>query len=391
MPDGRICLYDDEAVLAFAPVPIPDVRGRLDAGQQATLDAAGAVLAASTAALCAAVREVAPEAECLLLIYLPTVLAGPELKRANVPLGWAAPAFDVLQLEDYDWVIAGRRGAAASAADAMAARLGYPVAAQHYFAGFVLDADDAERLWPPIAAAADAAVRCGTAETFAWALPQVMRDGFVFFETGEDQVDAFEDVSFPLALGREVAVEPAFRTAIVATASGAEQRNAEWADARLSFDAGPGIRSEADLQALIAFFRARRGAAIGFRLRDPFDDSSNGMTGMPGPGDQLLGEGDGAQTAFPLCKHYGGQVRRITRPVAGSVVVAVDGEAMAGGWSLSANGVVEFEDAPAAGAEVRAGYRFDVPVRFAEDRLSLNRATFLAGEAPSVPLIELRE
>jgi uncharacterized protein (TIGR02217 family) len=146
-----------------------------------------------------------------------------------------------------------------------------------------------------------------------------------------------------------------------------------------------------DLQALIAFFRARRGAAIGFRLRDPFDDSSNGMTGTPGPEDQLLGEGDGAQTAFPLRKHYGGQVRRITRPVAGSVLVAVDGAAMESGWSLGANGMIEFEDAPADGAEVRAGYRFDVPVRFAEDRLSLNRATFLAGEAPSVPLIEIRE
>jgi len=391
MPDGRICIYDAAAVAAFAPVPIADVRGALDAPQRASLDAAGAVLAGSTAALCAAVREVAPEAECLLLVYLPSVFDGPEVKRANVPPGWAAPAFDVLQLEDYDWVIAGRSGAAARGADAMAERLGYPVAAQHYFAGFVLDAGDAEALWPPIAAAADAAAGRGTAEIFAWALPQVLRDGFVYFETGEDQVDAFEDVSFPLALGREVAVEPAFRTAIVATASGAEQRNAEWADARLSFDAGPGVRSEADLQELIAFFRARRGAAIGFRLRDPFDDSSNGMTGTPQAGDQLLGEGDGAQTAFPLLKHYGGQVRRITRPVAGSVLVAVNGVAMAGGWSLSANGVVEFEDAPADGAEVRAGYRFDVPVRFAEDRLSLNRATFLAGEAPSVPLIEIRE
>ena len=273
----------------------------------------------------------------------------------------------------------------------MAGRLGYPVAEQHYFAGFVLVGDGAEALWPLIATAADSATRRGTAQTFVWALPQVLRDGFVHFETGEDAVDPFEDVSFPLALGREVAVEPAFRTAIVATAGGAEQRNAEWADARLSFDAGPGIRSEADLQGLIAFFRARRGAAIGFRLGDPFDDSSNGMTGTPGPGDQLLGEGDGGQTAFPLIKDYGGQVRRITRPVAGSVLVSVDGEAMADGWSLGAGGTVEFEEAPAAGVEIRAGYRFDVPVRFAEDRLSLNRATFLAGEAPSVPLIEIRE
>ena len=40
---------------------------------------------------------------------------------------------------------------------------------------------------------------------------------------------------------------------------------------------------------------------------------------------------------------------------------------------------------------MRAGFRFDVPVRFAEDRLSLSRATFAAGEIPSVPLIEIRE
>jgi uncharacterized protein (TIGR02217 family) len=54
-------------------------------------------------------------------------------------------------------------------------------------------------------------------------------------------------------------------------------------------------------------------------------------------------------------------------------------------------GLVRFETAPAQGAEVKAGFRFDVPVRFAEDRLTLNRATFVAGEAASVPLIEIRE
>ena len=391
MPDGRICLYDAAAVAAFAPVAIADVRGALDAAQRATLDAAGAVLAESTAALCAAVREVATEAQCLLLVYLPTVLDGDEVRRANAPPGWAAPAFDALQLEDYDWVISGREGRTAEAVAAMAERLGYPVGAQHYFAGFVREAGDAGALWPGIAAAADAAARRNAAQVFVWALPQVIRDGFVHFRIGETEVDAFDDVSFPLALGREVAVEPDFRTAIVTTANGMEQRNAEWADARLSFDAGPGVRSEADLHALIAFFRARHGAAAGFRLEDPFDNSSNGMTGAPGAADQILGEGDGARTAFPLVKTYGGQTRRITRPVPGSVLVSVDGELLESGWTLSGKGVVAFDQAPAAGAAVRAGYRFDVPVRFAEDRLSLNRATFLAGEAPSVPLIEIRD
>jgi uncharacterized protein (TIGR02217 family) len=104
-------------------------------------------------------------------------------------------------------------------------------------------------------------------------------------------------------------VEPAFSTAIVTTASGAEQRNSDWADARLRFDAGPGVRGEAELKELIAFFRARRGAAVGFRFEDPFDNSSNGMSGDPQPEDQLLGIGDGVRTDFPLVKYYGAQER----------------------------------------------------------------------------------
>ena len=56
-----------------------------------------------------------------------------------------------------------------------------------------------------------------------------------------------------------------------------------------------------------------------------------------------------------------------------------------------ADGVVTLDTAPGAGAEVTASFVFDVPVRFAEDRLNVSRATFLAGAAVSVPLVEIRE
>jgi uncharacterized protein (TIGR02217 family) len=390
MPDGRICLYDAEAADRFAPVPIPDVRAELGEVQRATLVAAGAVLADSTAALTAAVRSVAEDAETLLLVYLPSVLTAPDLRFANLPLDWESPAFDRLQLEDYEWVTGGNAGASARAIAAAQARLGYPPERQHYFAGFVLAAEDKAQ-WHRIAAAARAATARGAGEVFVWALPQVLRDGFTWFDSGDGDVDAYEDVRFPVALGREASVEPAFSTAIVTGAGGAEQRNSEWADARLRFDAGPGVRGEEDLHDLIAFFRARRGAAVAFRFEDPFDNSSNGMTGAPSAGDQRLGTGDGARTEFALVKHYGGQERRITRPVAGSVRVSVAGVERIGGWTLAPLGLVRFDEAPAAGAEVRAGFRFDVPVRFAEDRLAVSRATFAAGEIPSVPLIEVRE
>ena len=392
MPDGRICLYDAAAIAAVGPVSIPDVRSPLDAVQIATLDAAGAALAASTAALRDAVRLEAPEAECLLLVYLPTVLdrEAPEVKRANVPLGWAAPAFDVLQLEDYDWVTEGRRGATARGVAEMEARLGYPVEAQHYLAGFVLRPEDRAQ-WRRISEAAQAAIKRGAAAVFAWALPQVLRDGFVHFDEGEEEVDAFEDVRFPIAIGREASVEPAFSTAVVTTAGGSEQRNAEWANARLRFDAGPGVRSEEELHELLAFFRARRGAAVAFRFEDPFDNSSSGMTGAPGAADQLLGVGDGSRTEFALVKLYGDQERRITRPQPATVRLSVAGVERVSGWSLADRGVVLFDEPPAQGEAVRAGFRFDVPVRFAEDRLSLSRATFAAGEVGSVPLVEVRE
>ncbi|MGP1354754.1 MAG: DUF2460 domain-containing protein [Parasphingopyxis sp.] len=393
---GRICLYDASAQAAFGAdlVSIPTIEGPQTPEQITMLDRAGEILAQSTADIADAVRTVDPAAELHLLVYLPTVLdeTAPEAKRANVPLGWASPAFDVLQLEDYDWVTAGNRGATARGVAAMEARLGYPADRQHYLSGFVLNAEDAAQ-WAAIDAAADAARARGVAETFFWALPQVMRDGFTHFDIEEDEVQAFDDVQFPLALGREAVAAPAFSTAIVTTASGAEHRNSDWADARMRYDAGPGVRSEEDVGTLIAFFRARRGAARGFRFRDPFDHSSNGMTGTPDPGDQFLGTGDGQATHFALVKRYGDdpdqQVRAITYPVSGSIRVAVDGAEQASGWTFEA-GEIRFDTPPDADAEVRAGYLFDVPVRFAEDRLEVSRATFRAGEAVSVPLIEIR-
>lgn len=126
MPDGRPCLYDAAAVAAFAPEPVPSVRGTLSEVRKATLDRAGGCLAASTAALVGAVKERAPGCVTHLLAFLPTVLdpAAPEMRRANLPVGWAAPAFDVLQLEDYDWVTAGDTGASRDGRAVAEVRLG---------------------------------------------------------------------------------------------------------------------------------------------------------------------------------------------------------------------------------------------------------------------------
>jgi len=400
--DRRICLYDDAAKAALGgnPVVIPDMSAALTGAQKALLDQAGALLAQSTSGLVSAVRAaVAPaSAEALLLAFLPTVLdpATPEARRANLPVGWASPAFDVLQMEDYDWLTGGFDALRAEARTVAEARLGYPRSRQHFLSGFVLNASDADAMWRRIDAAASEARELGVAETFIWALPQVARDGFTRLSDPTEDVimQPFDDELFPIAIGRDATVTPEFSTNVTITASGFERRNSLWSDARLRFDVGPGVRSEAELGELIAFFRARRGQARGFRLRDPSDNSSNAMIGAPTPVDQLIGVGDGATARFELVKNYGAsgdaQKRRITRPRAESVRVSVDGLENFG-WSLDVRGAIVFTHAPAAGAAVRAGFLFDVPVRFAEDRLDVSGAAFAAGEAPSVPLIELRE
>jgi uncharacterized protein (TIGR02217 family) len=393
-PDGSICLYDDaaKAALGGSPVEIADMRSALSAAQVALLEQAGGLLAASTAQIAATVKLADPAAETLLLVYLPSVLdpAAPELRRANLPAAWARPAFDVLQTEDYEWVTSRRTALRLSAYAQIDARLGYPRAEQHYLSGFVADAADREQ-WRPIVEAAIEARGRGCAEVFLWALPQMLRDGLTIFGR-EQAVAPFDDVVFPIAIGQEASVSPNFSTNVVTSASGFESRNANWAQARLRFDAGPGVRGDSELEALIAFFRARRGPSVGFRFRDPYDFSSNGMTENPTPTDQALGTGDGVRDSFALIKSYnGGETRRVTRPVAGSVLVAIDGVELLSGWTLEALGEIRLATPPAAGSTVTAGYLFDVPVRFAEDRIEVNRATFLAGEAPSVPLIEIRE
>ena len=404
--DGRICLYDDATVAALGGSPplISDMHAPLSAPEIALLDMAGTLLAQSTAALIGAVRAAASPAavEALALVFTPTILnpAMPELYRANLPLGWASPAFDRLQVEDYDWLTLGADAARRRAYDVIDDRLGYPAHEQDYLAGFVLDPQDRDQ-WRRIDAGIDEALRRNPHEVVVWALPQVCRDGFVRLPpsrsglTGDDIMQAFDDVRYPLALGRDATIIPEFSTSVAVTASGFERRNSLWANARLRFDVGPGVRSEQELGTLIAFFRARRGPARGFRLRDPSDFSSNAMTGTPTQLDQELGIGDGFTSDFPLLKRYGEgaaeQVRRITRPEAGSVLVSLDGIAQSGNWSLSDAGIVTFAEAPPSGAVVRAGFVFDVPVRFAEDQLEIAGAAFAAGEAPSVPIVEIRE
>lgn len=399
-PDKKPCVHDAATETRYfdetgrpAPTRVVDATASLSGAQLEYFDWAGDLLGRSTLDLTAAARAEATGAVRYLLFYAPQVLnaAAANLQRLNLPTRWARPAFDVLQVEDYDFVIEDDLGAQGRALQTIQTRLGYPIGQQHYFAGFALQ-PDLGVVWERIARAAAAGRARGAAEVFVWAYPQVARDGFTHFTGGEDAMAGFDDVLFPLALGLEATAGPSFLTQVITTASGHEQRNSQWADARLRFDAGLGVRAESDLFDLIAFFRARRGRARGFLFRDPTDFSSAGMVGTPTVGDQLLGVGGDGRTRFDLVKRYdpAGIPRRITRPDIISIVVSVGGVVTLD-WDIEDGAVISLWTPPAAGLEVRAGFLFNVPVRFAEDNLEVSLATFRAGALPSVPLVEIRE
>ncbi|MFB2533509.1 TIGR02217 family protein [Paracoccus sp. p3-h83] len=206
---------------------------------------------------------------------------------------------------------------------------------------------------------------------------------------------AFHEVRFPDAVSAGARGGPERRTQIVELASGAEERNASWTNSRRRYDVAYGIRRADDLAAVVAFFEARNGRLHGFRFKDWADFKSCLPSQTPGPTNQPIGTGNGAATLFQLTKRYtsGAQSwsRTITKPVAGTVSIALNGATQASGWSVStATGLVTFTTAPAAGVAITAGFEFDVPVRFDTDALDVTLDLERLGSITSIPLVEIR-
>lgn len=154
---------------------------------------------------------------------------------------------------------------------------------------------------------------------------------------------AFHEVRFPDNISRGARGGTERRTQIVELASGDEERNASWANSRRRYDVAYGIRRADDLAAVVAFFEARNGRLYGFRFKDWADWKSCLPSQTPSATDQVIGTGDGTTTAFQLVKAYasGAHVwnRAITKPVAGSVTVAIDGVEHSTCWPMSCSWV----------------------------------------------------
>jgi uncharacterized protein (TIGR02217 family) len=196
----------------------------------------------------------------------------------------------------------------------------------------------------------------------------------------------FHEVQFPPDISYGASGGPRYSTSIVTTVSGHERRNANWAMARGRWNVAHGLKKREQVAALIAFFRARRGRAYGFRYKDWTDYQALA---------QALGVGDGSRKIFQLVKHYpsGGvaESRVIAKPVVGTVTLYRDGLEATSGWTVdTTTGLVSFGTAPAVGIQVTADFTFDVPVRFDSDQMDVTIETYQLGSWGKIILLEVR-
>jgi uncharacterized protein (TIGR02217 family) len=199
-------------------------------------------------------------------------------------------------------------------------------------------------------------------------------------------MSGFHEVQFPPDISYGASGGPGYSTTVVTTVSGHERRNANWAMARGRWNVAHGLKKREQVAELIAFFRARRGRAYGFRFKDWADYQALA---------QSLGVGDGTSKTFQLLKLYpsGGVVetRLISKPVAGTVKVYRDGVEATTGWSVdTATGLVTFTTAPTAGVQITTDFDFNVPVRFDSDQMDVTIETWQLGSWGQIVLVELR-
>ena len=196
----------------------------------------------------------------------------------------------------------------------------------------------------------------------------------------------FVEVQFPQDISYGSSGGPEYATDIVISQSGYEQRNVGWEQARARYNVAHGVKTKPQLDALIAFFRARKGRAYGFRFKDWTDYQAS---------NEMIGTGNGTTTQFQLVKHYTSgsvtEARIIKKPVTGTVQIYVDAVQQGSGVSTdTATGLVTFMSPPASGATVSASFQFDVPVRFDTDRLSATLESYGIQSWLDILLIEVR-
>lgn len=199
---------------------------------------------------------------------------------------------------------------------------------------------------------------------------------------------------------------PRWNTSITGVDSGAEQVNQRWEHPLHRYILPEAVREHETFELIHDHWMVMRGPAFTWPFRDPLDFASVGLE-LPNTvpvisrTDQMCGTGDGATVSFQLQKTYtrGPQTytRVIYHPVVDTVLVSVAG---VDPLTLSPpmthtvdrlTGEITFSYAPTPGQIIRAGYLYDVEVRFeSDDTFDGIVKTFSIGGFADITLFEVR-
>jgi uncharacterized protein (TIGR02217 family) len=198
---------------------------------------------------------------------------------------------------------------------------------------------------------------------------------------------------------------PRFKTTIQVSAGGNERRNQEWEHPLHQFILPEAVARETSvINGLKKHWLVTKGPLHSFPWADPLDKASiDHAPNLPdneiaiARTDQTLGTGDGFTDSFQLVKRYivGAQtyVRTIYHPVLSSVLVEKNGALVnAADYTVSrTTGVLTFDTPPDNGHVIKAGFLFDVEVRFeSDDAFEGIVRTWQAGGFSDLTLIEVR-
>lgn len=201
-------------------------------------------------------------------------------------------------------------------------------------------------------------------------------------------MNTFEEIRLDVGYDFGASGGPSFNTIIVEVISGHKTKNVGWGGEEKGFwQLGERKVIKSKVQYLAAFFRARRGMAVGFRYKDWADfEVDENFT---------LSAGD---TEFGVVKTYTSGTetysRRLKKPVLTGFSITLNGGPCTGCSLDEKTGIITLPSGINDGDILHYSGTFDVPVAFATDDF---RAEFLAmddNEAAfyvmSLPIEEIR-
>lgn len=157
-----------------------------------------------------------------------------------------------------------------------------------------------------------------------------------------------ETPRFPVNINYGVVGGPKYKTNIIEKNSGWENANVIWPQGRHEYDVVYAVKDQATIETLLAFFHAVKGRSIGFRFKDFTDYKSCSVNSTPSFIDQpLVGLTNGINRDFQLTKTYitgtRSTSRTIKKPVAGTVIVAVNSLQKTSFLLNTTTGIVTFD------------------------------------------------